>query len=52
VRYISPKLPKGYYTLKVEVTGENSTWEDKKATIHYGSDDYFVNIDKVSIFRL
>jgi hypothetical protein len=30
VRHISPRLPKGYYTLKVEVTGEDSTWSDKK----------------------
>jgi hypothetical protein len=48
VRYISPRLPKGDYTLKVEVTGENSTWSDKKMTIFYGSDDYFVNVEKIS----
>jgi hypothetical protein len=48
IRYISPRLPKGNYMLKVEVTGENSTWSDKKMSIFYGSDDYFVNIDKVS----
>jgi hypothetical protein len=49
IRYISPRLPKGNYTLKVEVTGENSTWSDKKMSVFYGSDDYFVNIDKISV---
>ncbi|MDR1199536.1 MAG: family 43 glycosylhydrolase, partial [Prevotellaceae bacterium] len=47
VRYISPQLPQGDYTLKVEVTGENSTWSDKKMSISYGSDDYFVNIENI-----
>jgi hypothetical protein len=49
IRYISPPLPQGDYTLKVEVTGENSTWSDKKMSIFYGSDDYFVNVEKIVI---
>jgi hypothetical protein len=48
IRYISPKLPKGDYMLKVEVTGENSTWSDKKRPV-YGSDDYFVNVEKIVV---
>jgi hypothetical protein len=42
VHFVSPSLPKGEYTLTVKVTDENSTWTDKKATIHYGSDDFYV----------
>jgi hypothetical protein len=49
IRYISPRLPKGVYTLSVEVTGENSTWSDKKMSVFYGSDDYFVNLEKISV---
>jgi hypothetical protein len=49
IRYISPQLPKGDYTLKVEVTGENSTWSNKKRSVFYGSDDFFVNVKKIII---
>ena len=49
IRYISPKLPKGEHTLSVEVTGENSTWSDKKMSVFYGSDDYFVNVEKICV---
>jgi hypothetical protein len=48
IRYISPQLPEGDYTLKVEVTGEHSTWSDKKMSVFYGSDDYFVSVEKIS----
>jgi hypothetical protein len=50
-RYISPKLPKGDYTLKMEVTGENSTWSNKKKSIFYGSDNYFVTVEKISTLQ-
>jgi hypothetical protein len=46
VRYVSPRLPEGNYTLRVEVTGDNPTWSDKRKII-YGSDDYFVNVEKI-----
>jgi hypothetical protein len=47
IRYLSPELPESDYTLRVEVTGENSTWSNKKKTIFYGSDDYFVNVEEI-----
>jgi hypothetical protein len=49
IRYISPKLPQGDYILTVEVTGENSTWSDKKKSIFYGSDNYFVNVESIVV---
>jgi hypothetical protein len=44
IRFISPALSIDDYILVVEVTGEFSFWTDKKASIKYGSDDYFITI--------
>lgn len=43
IRFITPVLPEGDYTLVIEVTGVNPVWTDKTKTI-YGSDDYYVTI--------
>jgi hypothetical protein len=47
LRYISPVLSHGDYTLVVEVTGEISQWTNKAGTIHYGSDDSFVTVSEI-----
>jgi hypothetical protein len=49
VRFLSPRLSEGGYTLAVEVTGEQPVWYNKKRTIRYGSGDCFVT---VSHFRI
>lgn len=49
MRYLSPKVPKGNYKLKIEVTGISPTWTDKTKTI-YGSKDSFVTIDRILSF--
>lgn len=46
IRFITPPLDKGSYTLVIEVTGSRPTWTDKTKTI-YGSDDTFVIIDEI-----
>lgn len=43
LRYVSPKLEKGKYTLKITVSGENGVWSNKKGD-RFGSFDYFVKI--------
>lgn len=48
LRFITPELPKGKYTLKVEVTGIHPVWTDKSKTI-YGSTDDYVTLQKVVI---
>lgn len=50
IRYVSPVLPQGKYTLEVEVLGENGVWTDKTKTI-FGSDDYYVTIEKVKVIH-
>ena len=49
IRIMTPKLPKGDYTLLIEVTGIKPVWTDKPKTI-YGSDTTFVTIDKIYYF--
>lgn len=49
VRFMSPTLPKGNYTLEVEVTGIIPMWSDKKVA-RYGSTDCFVTIDEIVVF--
>lgn len=44
--FISPKLKKGNYSLKIQVLGEHPSWTDKSKTI-YGSTDNFVIIEDV-----
>ncbi len=46
LRYISPKLAKGIYTLTVTVSDMKSNWSDKKRNI-YGSKGYNVIIDEI-----
>ena len=45
IRFITPELSKGKYTLVIEVTGISPTWTDKTKTI-FGSDDCFVTINR------
>lgn len=49
IRLITPKLPKGDYTLNIDVTGISPVWTDKTKTI-YGSDDTFVTINYIYYF--
>lgn len=46
--FISPKLKKGNYSLKIQVLGEHPTWTDKSKTI-YGSTDNYVIIKDVIV---
>lgn len=46
VRFISPELTESDYMLLIEVTGEYPSWSDK-AKQHYGSDNCFINIEKI-----
>lgn len=50
IRFITPVLPVGNYTLVIEVTGINPVWTDKTKAI-YGSDDYFVTVKDIIILR-
>lgn len=50
LRYISPKLPKGNYTLKVTVADMKSNWSDKKKN-EYGSQGHEIVISNVAIIR-
>ena len=47
IRFISPYLTDGDYKLEVEVTGEIPEWTNKAGTIHYGSDNSYVTIEKI-----
>lgn len=49
IQFISPKLPKGKYTLQIEVTGDRPNWSDKRKSL-YGTDDCFVNINHIYVF--
>jgi len=48
IRFSSPVLPYGSYTLKVIVMGDYGTWTTKNGT-RYGSDDCFVTLERVII---
>jgi len=48
LKYITPVLPKGNYTLTVMVTGEHCNWSDKRKN-QYGSTGNVVSLDKISI---
>ena len=45
IRFITPELPKGNYTLTIEVTGISPTWTDKTKT-RFGSDDSFITVSR------
>jgi len=46
LRYLSPLLSKGNYSLTVSVMGERPNWSDKKKN-NYGSTGYEVSLDKI-----
>lgn len=46
IRFVSPSLPKGKYTVTVEVSGEQGLWYKKDGT-RFGSDDYYVRVDEI-----
>lgn len=46
LKFLSPLLPQGKYTLTIEVLGEHTTWTDKSKTV-YGSTDHYVTIKDV-----
>ena len=48
LKFISPVLKKGSYTLRIQVLGERGNWSDKKKNV-YGSTGYFVSLDKIII---
>ncbi|MHB9056313.1 MAG: family 43 glycosylhydrolase [Paludibacteraceae bacterium] len=48
IRYLSPDLPKGKYTLEVEVTGIIPVWTDKSKA-RFGSFDSYVNVDDIIV---
>jgi len=47
LKFLSPKLPPGDYTLTVTVLGEHFFWQAKRAA--YGSTDDFVSVQKVLV---
>jgi hypothetical protein len=48
LRFVSPVLPRGRYTLRVTVRAEHGSWTDKKKTI-YGSKGNFVSLEKIVV---
>ena len=48
IRFISKKMPFDTYTIEIEVTGEQPVWYDKRKN-RFGSDDYYVNVEKILI---
>lgn len=41
-------MPFDTYTIEIEVTGEQPVWYDKRKN-RFGSDDYYVNVEKILI---
>ena len=50
LKFLSPVLPKGEYTLTVSVMAERPNWWDKKRTA-FGSTGYFISLDIVVISK-
>lgn len=50
VRFITPPLSKGDYTLTIEVTGIKPVWTDKTKAV-YGSDNCYVTINDIVALR-
>lgn len=48
LKFMSPVLAKGKYSLTVAVMGERSNWSDKRKN-DYGSTGYFISLDKIII---
>lgn len=51
LRYISPQLKKGRYTVTVTVSEMRPNWKDKKRS-DYGSKGYEVAVDEIGICRI
>jgi hypothetical protein len=50
LRYVTPKLPKGDYTLCVEVTAEQGVWSDKRHD-RYGSTGFWIRIEDIVVMK-
>lgn len=50
IRFITPTLPKGKYTLEIEVTGNRPVWTDKSKTI-FGSDNTYVTVSDIIVLK-
>ncbi len=50
LRYVTPKIAPGDYTLHVEVSGEHGVWSDKRRS-DYGSTDYWIRIQDVVLLE-
>ncbi len=50
IRFVSPRLPQGEYTVTVEVSGEQGLWYKKDGT-RFGSDDYYVRVDEIGYVK-
>jgi hypothetical protein len=48
LKYVSPLLATGTYTVKVTVSGSHGTWTDKAGNV-YGSTDNYVAIDRAVV---
>ncbi len=48
LKYVSPRLPPGSYTLKLTVLGDHSSWSDKAGT-QFGSTGNYVSVDRVVV---
>jgi hypothetical protein len=48
LRYVSPHLASGSYTLKLTVAGDHGTWSDKAGTV-FGSTGNYVSVDRVVV---
>lgn len=48
LKYVSPQLANGTYSLKLTVVGDHGTWSDKAGTV-FGSTGNYVSIDRVVI---
>jgi hypothetical protein len=48
LKFLTPRLPKDSYTLRVTVMGERGNWSDKKKNM-YGSTGYLISLDKLVV---
>lgn len=49
IRFVSPLLTEGEYTLEVECAGEHPQWSDKRKS-HYGSMEDWIQVDEIRIY--
>ena len=50
LRFVSPLLPAGKYTLEVECAGEHPQWSDKRRN-HYGSMEDWVLVNEIRVYE-